>query len=147
MFETVEHIKIKDQSIAIIVRATHSSDGVDFLTENTASMQLAYMKRPKNDHIIAHRHRKIVRKIEMTAETLLVRKGRMKIDFFTPEAELICSKILVTGDVVLLLDGGHGMEMLEETELIEIKQGPYFGKNEKMQFGYNRETTQEENIN
>ena len=147
MLETVEHIKIKDQSIAIIVRTSHSSDGVDFLTENTASMQLAYMKRPKNDHIIAHRHRRIVRKIEMTAETLLVRKGRMKIDFFTPEAELICSKILVTGDVVLLLDGGHGMEMLEETELIEIKQGPYFGKNEKMHFGDNSETTQEENIN
>ena len=147
MLETVEHIKIKDQSIAIIVRASHSSGGVDFLTENTASMQLAYMKRPKNDHIIAHRHRRIVRKIEMTAETLIIRKGRMKIDFFTREAELICSKILVTGDVVLLLDGGHGMEMLEETELIEVKQGPYFGENEKVRFSGINKTTQQEKIN
>jgi hypothetical protein len=41
---------------------------------------------------------------------------------------------LETGDIILLVAGGHGFRCLEDTVLLEIKQGPYTGLVEKEAF-------------
>lgn len=37
-------------------------------------------------------------------------------------------------DAILLIQGGHGFEVLEEVERIEVKQGPYVGEEDKTRF-------------
>ena len=44
------------------------------------------------------------------------------------------SRVLGPGDVILLISGGHGFEVLEELNMVEVKQGPYAGETDKTRF-------------
>ncbi|MDD5570108.1 MAG: hypothetical protein PHD97_03025 [Bacteroidales bacterium] len=127
-------IKHNNQLLAIIISHKYSEPGIHFFTPNDFSQQLAYMKRPKGEKIQPHVHNPVPREVHYTKEILFIKKGKVKVDFYTEKKEYIESKILETGDVILLSEGGHGFEMLEETEMIEVKQGPYVGENDKTRF-------------
>lgn len=131
---TIEEIKIKDQLIAIIVYNEFKKEGVEFFTPGDFSQQLGYMKRKKGDSIQEHKHLLNKREIKYTQETLFIRSGRVKINFYTDHNEHLTSRELKTGDVILLASGGHGFEFLEDTEMIEVKQGPYAGDKDKLRF-------------
>ena len=84
--------------------------------------------------IIPHYHNMVPRTVHYTQEVLVIRKGKVRVDFYNMEQECVEHTILMEGDVLLLCAGGHGFEILEETEMIEIKQGPYVGENDKTRF-------------
>ena len=92
------------------------------------------MNHPEGYKITPHTHNKIGRSIFYTLETLFIKKGKVKVDFYTSEKDFIESKVIKTGDVILLASGGHGFTMLEQTEMIEVKQGPYSGDPDKTRF-------------
>jgi mannose-6-phosphate isomerase-like protein (cupin superfamily) len=69
-----------------------------------------------------------------TLEVLYIRSGKVAIDFYSDEQEYIGQRVLSAGDVILLVSGGHGFKMLEPTEMIEVKQGPYAGDEDKTRF-------------
>ena len=121
----VEIITQSGQTIAIIVRNEFSKDGVEFFTNNDFSQQLGYMKHKKGDVIKEHVHVLHIREVKYTQETLIIKRGRVKVNFYYPDKTFFTSRELKTGDVILLASGGHGFEFLEETEMIEVKQGPY----------------------
>jgi mannose-6-phosphate isomerase-like protein (cupin superfamily) len=128
---SVENIKNLDQTIAIIIRADYRAEGIQFFTSDIFSQQLAYMNRPAGYQIPPHVHNPVQRDVVWTQEVLFVRSGRMRVDFYTDGRHYLESRIVKTGDVVMLVAGGHGFEMLEPTELIEVKQGPYSGDHDK----------------
>jgi len=127
----VEQIFDEYRMIAIIIYAEYHSDGIDFFTPPNLSQQLASMKRPKGYKIPAHIHKPVPRKVKYTQETLFIKKGRVEIKFYDENKEYLESRILKAGDVILLVSGGHEFVMLEDTEMIEVKQGPYAGGNDK----------------
>lgn len=127
-------IENKGKTIAVIIPAEFKEEGIHFFTPNEYSQQLAYMKRPKSYIITRHTHNIVQREVFNTLETLFIRKGRVRVDFYTAEKDFIESYELKTGDVILLVSGGHGFEMLEETEIIEVKQGPFLGDQDKIRF-------------
>jgi hypothetical protein len=131
MIESIEH---KGQLLAIIIRDGHSARGIQFLTPPDFSQQLAYMKRPAGHEIAPHVHNVVRREVFHTQETLFVRRGKVRVDFYAKTRQLVCERILGAGDVVLLVSGGHGFEMIEESEIIEVKQGPYAGDGDKVRF-------------
>jgi mannose-6-phosphate isomerase-like protein (cupin superfamily) len=92
------------------------------------------MCHPEGKVIQPHVHNLIMREVKYTQEVLVIRKGKVRVDFYADNQEYLESTILKTGDIILLASGGHGFEMLEETEMIEIKQGPYAGENDKIRF-------------
>jgi mannose-6-phosphate isomerase-like protein (cupin superfamily) len=120
--------------LAIIIRSSYCGEGIEFFTPNDFSQQLAYMNRPAGYKISPHVHNKLQREVFHTQEVLFVRKGKVKIDFYDEERNCIDTRTLATGDIILLASGGHGFEMLEQTELIEVKQGPYAGEQDKIKF-------------
>jgi hypothetical protein len=129
-----EEIKLNDRIIAIIIYSEYSKDGIEFYTPGEFSQQLGYMKHKKGDTIQEHIHILQPRKINYTQETLFVKRGRVKINFYSDDKTYFCSCELKTGDVILLASGGHGFEFLEETEMIEVKQGPYCSDQDKVLF-------------
>ena len=131
MIENITHNK---QIIAIIIRHNYSNSGISFFTPNDFSQQLAYMNHPKGKIIQPHVHNIVKREVLYTKEVLFIKRGKMKTDFYTDDHEYICSRILESGDIILLATGGHGFEMLEDTEMFEVKQGPYTGENDKTRF-------------
>jgi mannose-6-phosphate isomerase-like protein (cupin superfamily) len=82
-------------------------------------------------------HNPVAREVVHTNEVLVVKSGRVRVDFYTEDQCYLESRILSSGDVILLAFGGHGFEMLEQSELIEVKQGPYSGDLDKSRFDAN----------
>jgi mannose-6-phosphate isomerase-like protein (cupin superfamily) len=132
--EIVEQIEIDGQLAAIIVRATFCQPGIRFFTPDAFSQQLAYMRHPAGRVIAPHVHNVVRREVFYTNEVLVIRRGRVRVDFYNSAQEEVGGRILETGDVILLASGGHGFEILEETEMIEVKQGPYAADADKTRF-------------
>ena len=130
----IERIYSKLKVLAIIVRRDFNDSGINFFTPNDYSQQLAYMSHPAGKEIQPHIHKKVQREVHFTQEILFIRKGKLKVDFYTDEKEFLESRILEAGDVILLIKGGHGFKVLEDLEMFEVKQGPYAGDEDKIKF-------------
>lgn len=130
----IEEIKFNSQLLAIIIRANYHKEGISFFTPGDFSQQLGYMNRPKGYVIDPHVHNLIERKVTLTQEVLYIKTGKVRVDFYDDDRNYLESKIVAQGDVILLAAGGHGFEMLEDAEMIEIKQGPYCGDEDKVRF-------------
>jgi len=132
--KAVEHVYHENAIVAIIIRSDYKSEGIEFFTPDDFSQQLAYMNRPAGYKIDPHLHNKVQREVFYTQEVLFIRKGKVKVDFYDNSTNYLDTRILGTGDVIFLATGGHGFEMLEETEMIEVKQGPFAGEKDKTRF-------------
>jgi hypothetical protein len=130
----VERISANGVDLSIIVRAGFCESGIHFFTENTLSQQLALMNHPTGKLIAPHVHNPVPREVQFTQEVLFIRKGRLRVDFYDTDQHYLRSRVLGPGDVILLIQGGHGFEVLEEVEMIEVKQGPYVGELDKSRF-------------
>ena len=130
----IEQITHNNQTIAIIIKSSYSNEGISFLTPDDFTQQLAYMSHPQGKIIQPHIHNPVKREILYTREVLIIKKGKLRSDFYTNEKVYVCSRVLETGDIILLANGGHGFEILEDTEMVEVKQGPYAGENDKTRF-------------
>jgi mannose-6-phosphate isomerase-like protein (cupin superfamily) len=131
MIERIHHESVE---LAIIIRREYRSDGIQFFTDDNSSQQLGYMNRPKDYVIAPHRHNLVKREVHLTQEVLFIRSGRVRVDFYDNAQQYLESAVLHAGDVILLADGGHGFKMLEPSEIIEVKQGPYCGEQDKVRF-------------
>jgi hypothetical protein len=130
----IEKIVNKNHVMAIIIKANYYSEGIEFFTPKDYSQQLGYMNRPKGYEIAPHLHNRVKRNVEYTNEVLLIKSGKVRVDFYDEYKDYLKSRILNKGDVILLVSGGHGFKMLEQSEMIEIKQGPYIDDNDKTRF-------------
>ena len=135
----LEEIKHNDSLLAIIISANYKKDGISFFTPQDFSQQLGYMNRPKGYLIEPHVHNLVERKVTLTQEVLYIKSGKVRVDFYNDDQKYLESRIVETGDVILLAAGGHGFEMLEDAEMIEIKQGPYCGDEDKIKFNHSAE--------
>jgi hypothetical protein len=132
--EYLDKITHLDQTLAIILRSEYKDDGINFFTPDNFSQQLGYMKHKKGHKIVPHLHNKVSREISYTFEVLFVKSGKVKVNFYDNNKTYLSSNILNKGDVILLAYGGHGFEIMEDSEMIEVKQGPYLGEDDKTRF-------------
>jgi mannose-6-phosphate isomerase-like protein (cupin superfamily) len=130
----IETLKAGDQLLAVIVSGKFREPGIHFFTPNDLSQQLAYMRHPQGKVIDPHVHNPVSRNVHFTQEVLLIKRGKLRVDFYDDSQKYLESRVLEEGDVILLATGGHGFEVLEEVEMIEVKQGPYAGDSDKTRF-------------
>jgi mannose-6-phosphate isomerase-like protein (cupin superfamily) len=133
-YSPLEEIRDGDTIIAIIVRAAFHADGVSFFSQPHFSQQLGYIHYPASHVIVPHVHNRVPREVMYTQETLFIRTGRCRVDLYRDDQTLLTRRELSAGDVILLSTGGHGFEILEDCEMIEVKQGPYSGDADKTRF-------------
>lgn len=130
----MKQIKYNDKLLAIIILHDYNKPGISFFTPDDLSQQLAYMEHKKGHSIDAHVHNLLKREVHYTQEVLIIRKGKLRVDFYDENKKYVESYILQAGDVVLLASGGHGFQVLEDVEMFEVKQGPYAGEQDKVRF-------------
>ena len=136
----VEEVRKKNRLLAMIIRNHYECDGADFITPDEYSQQVAYMHHPTGKVIDAHVHNLVHRNVVMTQEVLFIKKGTLRVDFYDEYEDYLESRDLHAGDIILLVSGGHGFQVLEEVEMVEVKQGPYTGDQDKRRFeGVNRD--------
>lgn len=133
-FNTVETIKHNDAIVAIIIYKNHQKEGVQFFTPGGFSQQLAFMSHKAGKVIKAHTHNIVKRDIHFTQETLVIKKGKLKVNLYDNNNHHFDTRVLGAGDIVLLCSGGHGFEILEDVDMVEVKQGPYISDSDKTVF-------------
>lgn len=130
----IEAVNSGDITLAVILRASYHAEGIQFFTPSDFSQQLGYMNRPQGYVIPPHVHNPVVRNVQFTKEVLIIKSGKVRVDFYDDGQNYLESRILNQGDIILLAFGGHGFEMLEASEIVEVKQGPYAGEGDKTRF-------------
>jgi len=131
---TIRHIFHESTMIALVIPGDYRDDGIKFFTPQEFSQQVGYMNRPAGYIVQPHIHNEIHREVRLTQEVLIIRSGRVEIDLYTSDKDYLESVQLVGGDIILLAAGGHGLNFLEESEIIEVKQGPHAGEEDKTRF-------------
>lgn len=131
MLEKIFH---GERLLAILVSHRFNEPGIHFFTEGDLSQQLAYMRHPAGKTIMPHVHNSVPREVRYTQEVLFIKTGKLRVDFFSQDRIYLESRVVGAGDIVLLIEGGHGFEVLEELEMYEVKQGPYIGDSDKTRF-------------
>ncbi len=134
MIQDIERIEFDGELLAFILYSSFDKSGIHFFTAPELSQQLAYMHHPKGKEISPHVHNAVPREVHYTQEVLVIKRGKLRVDFYTETKVYLQSRELNSGDIILLATGGHGFEVLEEVEMVEIKQGPYTGLVEKEAF-------------
>jgi hypothetical protein len=119
--ETIAHA---GETVCIIVRARAAPRETTFYTPDDLELQVGKIVRGPGTRIARHRHPRTAPSAGRAVEVLLVQEGRMIVDLYTENRELLCSREIGPGDIVVLA-GAHGFQFLEHTVLLEVKQGPY----------------------
>ena len=130
----IECISSKGHTLCYVVAGKHSPDKTTFLTPPEQTFQAGFVVYPEGGRIERHFHHATQRRIRGTPEVLLVKKGLCEVDIYNREKELVATRRIEEGDLLILVDCGHAFRMLEDTVLLEIKQGPYMGLEEKVHF-------------
>ena len=131
MIETITH---SGRLLCYLITADHTVSKTEFVTPEEANFQVGFISYPAGSEIPRHVHKPLDRALIGTSEVLFIRKGTCEIDIYTTEKELVTTRTLHCGDMVVLLDCGHGFRLQEDTIIMEIKQGPYTGLDEKERF-------------
>ena len=129
-----ERIPAEGPLLALLASGTDDPSETTFPTPPELSLQVGFVVYPAGGEIARHDHRPLERSIVGTSEVIVVRSGRCEIDLYDQERRHVVTRELHAGDVILIVGGGHGFRMLEDTVLLEVKQGPYTGLDEKERF-------------
>ena len=132
--DPVEHITWNGKPLAYIIRASLNPEQTTFLTPPEFKQQVGFVVYPAGGEVKRHIHRPLERHLVGTSEVLVIKKGHCLIDIYNDDHELVATRDLYPDDVMLMVGGGHGFSMVEDTVFLEIKQGPYTGLNEKELF-------------
>ena len=132
--ELIENITWQGVPLAYIIRGKLNLTQTTFLTPPEFKQQVGFIVYPAGGEIQRHVHRPLERHLVGTSEVLIVRRGRCEIDLYNDERQLVAVRELGQGDIMLMVTGGHGFRMLENTVFLEVKQGPYTGLEEKERF-------------
>lgn len=134
VLSNVEYVTNGSVLLAIIVPASFRAPGIHFFTSDEMPQQVAHMSHRSGKIIVPHAHSTRPREVSQMQEVLVIKKGKLRVDFYDGADGYLHSRLLGPGDVILLTGGGHGFEVLEDIEMMEIKQGPYLGEQDKRCF-------------
>ena len=123
----VETIAVEGVTLAYVARGGAAPSNTSFLTPDECNLQVGHVVYPANTEIARHMHLPIERHIVGTTEILMVERGRCEVDVYSDDRRVVATRELQKGDILIAVGGGHGFRVLEDTVLLEIKQGPYPG--------------------
>jgi len=130
----IETIVDNETIVAIILYKNYKQDGIKFLSPNDFALQLGYMSRPKGYQVVPHIHNPVQRNTIGTQEVLFIKSGLIRIDFYSFKQHYLGSRELSEGDVILFAGAGHGIEVLQDATIIEVKNGPFIEGADKGRF-------------
>lgn len=119
----MEKIFHKKKLVALKISAI--APGSTPLTGPQEPLQLMGLRRKKGAVVQPHAHRKTKRVTNTLQECLVVKKGKLRITFYGDGKKPFAQFIIKAGEACITLSGGHSIEFLENSEVFEIKNGPF----------------------
>jgi len=130
----LECISADGEVLAYLARQSAPPVATRYLTPDDCNLQVGHVIYAGGTEIPRHMHLPVERHLSSTAEVLLVQQGRCEVDIFGLDRQLVTTRELQVGDILIAVAGGHGFRVFEDTVLLEVKQGPYPGGAEKERF-------------
>ncbi|WP_162784568.1 hypothetical protein [Polynucleobacter necessarius] len=128
----IKKIEKNNLLLGIVMQSSFRlKEGIEFITDENSEFQLGYMHRSRNYEVRPHFHIQKLRQISQTSEVLIVKTGSICVSFFDCGGDFVSSEELSDGDICMFVAGGHGVKFLEDSDLIEIKQGPHLPGHDK----------------
>jgi len=119
-----EEIKKDGKILAIILHSASTDKSVEFITPKDFGLQLGIHKRKKGEIVKAHDHIPFdILKNLPVQEVIFVKSGKMSIGLYHNKKPY--KEVVVSSNEIILLNTGHNVRFLEDTEMVEVKQGPY----------------------
>jgi hypothetical protein len=141
----VEKIMDMDLILAIVIRGKDWEEGLNFISSEEDYQQVGIWGYDKGKKLAPHIHLIAPREVSCTQEVVFVKDGRIRADIYTENDDFLKSVELGKGDTIILLNGGHGYEILEDhTKVLEVKNGPYVGgekDRKRINFKHEKEIT------
>ena len=103
-----------------IIRAEFAPVATAFVTPPDYKQQVGFIAYPAGGEVQRHLHLPLERHLVGTSEVLFVRKGRCVLDVYDDSKELVATRKIRAGDLMLMVGGGHGFRMLENTLFLEV---------------------------
>ena len=117
-----------EKVIARLIEPDDWKDGLSFFSNDAEFIQVGTWSYSKGKQIQNHVHNEFPRTAYLTCEAIYMVSGIMKVDLYTMDKMFVESFEAKQGDIVVLLEAGHGFEILEDnTKVLEIKNGPFMG--------------------
>jgi mannose-6-phosphate isomerase-like protein (cupin superfamily) len=133
MYYSHQDILIDKEIVAKVFRFQNKTfKGIKFFTPNNLNLQLGLMSHNKNYIIKPHSHINTKKIIKHMSEILIIFSGKLKVFFYNKKHIRKKNVILKKKDIILLIKGAHGFKVLENLEMLEIKQGPFTGDKDKV---------------
>lgn len=131
----IEHfLDSEGRLAALVIRKDFRADGISFPTPSTFSQQVGVMFRRAGYVVEPHEHTPQRREIHDTVEVLFVRSGAIEVTLFDSAHKAFTSFQVGPLEAVLLASTGHGITFLEDSDVLEVKQGPYTETADKIRF-------------
>ena len=117
--------KIFYKKILVGIRIRSMPKGTAPVTDQKEPLQMLTLKHPKGKYLLAHMHAPKKRTTSRLQECLIVRKGRVKIDLYGSDKKMFRSIFLNAGEAFILMNGGYGIHIMKDAEMVELKNGPF----------------------
>lgn len=115
-------------AVHLPAQAASVQQGSQFYSADEDFIQLATHRYSAGKEFAAHQHYPVERQATLTQEVLILQEGALQAAIFDLKKKMVASFTLEKGDVIILLKGGHGFTVLaDNTQFIEVKNGPYLG--------------------
>lgn len=117
--------EITHKGILIGIKIDKISKGSNPITDPGEFVQVVTLKHLKGSYLKAHMHEPKLRQTKKLQECIIVLKGKVKLDLYSEDKKLIKHTFLTEGQVFILLNGGIGIHIMKDAEIIEVKNGPF----------------------
>lgn len=124
----IEKVMDGNSVLALVIRDADWEKGLNFVSSESDYQQVGIWGYEKGQKLEPHIHLREPREVLCTQEVVFVKDGHIRANIYSKKEEFIKSVELKKGDTIILLNGGHGYEILEDnTRVLEVKNGPYIG--------------------
>lgn len=119
---------------AMIITQEDFIPGINFISDPSWPLQLGLLTHDSGHEIPAHIHKQGNRgSTSDFQEFLYVTSGTMEVDVYDAEGEYLQTETLAAGEGLLQVQGGHGFRFPLAAKVLEVKQGPYSGRDSDKQ--------------
>jgi hypothetical protein len=124
----IEKIVDEGLTLAIVIRGSDWEPGLNFPSSDDDYQQIGLWQYNKGTKLSQHIHLTNPRNVSCTQEVVFIKQGRIRANVYTEKRVFLKSIELQSGDLMVMLKGGHGYDILEDdTQVLEVKNGPFMG--------------------
>lgn len=135
----LESIAANGIRYAEVIRANAQVTTTQFFSPAESSFQFGLLAHGAGFVEDPHYHKPFTRTITDLQQMFVVQRGKVAVDLYADDGQLLQEIILTAGDAIVLIHGVHGIRVLEDMQCISVKQGPFLGaENDKVFVNFNK---------